>query len=35
MYLSLRFHSTIIVNIPLERYRVIEYSATFDDTMPI
>jgi hypothetical protein len=30
-----RFHSTIVVDIPLERYRAIEYSATFDDIRPI
>jgi hypothetical protein len=28
-----RFHSAIIVDIPLGRYRAIEYSATFDDSI--
>jgi hypothetical protein len=30
-----RFHSMIVVGIPLARYRGIEYSATFDDTRPL
>jgi hypothetical protein len=30
-----RFHSTLFVDIPLGRYRMIKYSAIFDDTRPI
>jgi hypothetical protein len=30
-----RFHSTIVMDIPLGRYGMIEYSATFDETRPI
>jgi hypothetical protein len=35
MYWSPRFHSTIVVDIRLGRYRAIKYSAPFDDTRPI
>jgi hypothetical protein len=33
--MSPRFHSRIVVDIPLQRYRAIKYSATFDDNRPI
>jgi hypothetical protein len=33
MYFPPTFYSTIVVDIPLGRYRVIEYFATFDETI--
>ena len=35
MYLSPIFYSTMVMDIPLGRYRATEYYATFDDNRPI
>jgi hypothetical protein len=35
MYLPPIFHPTMVADIPLGRFRVIEYSATFNETRPI